>query len=156
MKGNKLLLLQCVLVPLLAGVVASLITGGGMENFEILEKPILTPPGWIFPIVWTALYILMGISSYLIITSEANKQKTESALMIYWYQLAVNFLWPTFFFNFQWYLFSFIWIVILWVLVLLMIIAFYKIDKRVAYLNIPYLAWITFAGYLNAGIWRLN
>lgn len=156
MKGNKLLLLQCVLVPLLVGVVASLITGDEMRMFASLEKPLLSPPGWIFPIVWTILYILMGISSYLIITAGADKDKTEKALMLYWYQLAVNFLWPTFFFNFQWYLFSFIWLVLLWVLVLLMILAFYKIDKRAAYLNIPYLVWLTFAGYLNLAIWWLN
>lgn len=156
MKGNKLLLLQCILVPLLVGVVASLITGGGMEQFEMMLKPPLSPPGWVFPIVWTVLYTLMGISSYLILTSGAEKDKKEKALMLYWYQLAVNFLWPTFFFNFEWYLFSFVWLVILWVLVLLMILAFWKIDKRAAYLNIPYLVWLTFAGYLNLGIWWLS
>jgi len=153
MKGNKLLLLQNIVIPLLVGIVASFITGRGMENYENLAKPPLSPPGWVFPIVWTILYILMGISSYLIMTSGADKQKKEKAIMLYWYQLAVNFLWPTFFFNFEWYLFSFVWLLILWVLVLLMIISFYKIDKRAAYINIPYLVWLTFAGYLNFAIW---
>lgn len=156
MKGNRLLLLQCILVPLLTGVVASLITRDSMEVFAELSKPPLSPPAIVFPIVWTILYILMGVSSYLIITSGAGKAKIERALMLYWYQLAVNFLWPTFFFNFEWYLFSFVWLVLLWVLVLLMILAFAKIDKRAAILNIPYLIWLTFAGYLNLGIWWLN
>ena len=156
MKGNRLLLLQCILVPLLIGVVASLITRDGMQMFASLTKPSLSPPGIVFPIVWTILYTLMGISSYLIITSGAGKVKVEKALMLYWYQLAVNFLWSTFFFNFGWYLFSFFWIVLLWVLVLLMILAFAKIDKRAALLNIPYLIWLTFAGYLNFAIWWLN
>ena len=156
MKGKKLLLFQCILVPLLVGVVALLVTSGGMEAFESLEKPPLSPPGWVFPIVWTILYTLMGISSYLVLTAGADKQQTERARMLYWYQLAVNFLWPTFFFNFQWYLFSFVWLVILWVLVLLMILAFWRIDRRAAVLNIPYLVWLTFAGYLNLGVWWLN
>lgn len=156
MKGKKLLLVQCILVPLLVGVIASLITGGGMEQYEQFVKPPLSPPGWLFPIVWTILYILMGISSYLILTSSVSSAQKEKAMMLYWYQLAVNFLWPTFFFNFQWYLFSFAWLVLLWVLVLLMILSFREIDKRAAWLNIPYLIWLTFAGYLNLMVWWLN
>ncbi len=156
MKKNFLLLLQCVLVPLLTGIVASLITQDGMKSFETLAKPPLSPPAALFPIVWTILYILMGISSYLVITSGESKAKVEKALMLYWYQLAVNFLWPTFFFNFSWYLFSFMWLVLLWVLVLLMILAFWKIDKKAALLNISYFVWLTFAGYLNLAIWWLN
>lgn len=156
MKKNRLLLFQCILVPLLVGVIAGLITRDGMKMFEELVKPKFFPPGIVFPIVWTILYTLMGISSYLIITSGASKAKTEKALMLYWYQLAVNFLWPTFFFNFGWYLFSFLWLVLLWILVFFMILAFAKIDKRAAILNIPYLIWLTFAGYLNFAIWWLN
>ncbi len=156
MKGNRLLLLQCILVPLLTGIVASLITQNGMKIFDDLIKPALAPPAVVFPIVWTILYILMGISSYFILTSGASKTKMEKALMLYWYQLAVNFLWPTFFFNLEWYLFSFLWILLLWILVFLMIFTFGKIDKRAAVLNILYLIWLTFAGYLNFAIWWLN
>jgi len=156
MKGSRLLLFQCILVPLLVGVVASLITCGGMEAFQMEIQPALTPPDWIFPIVWTILYILMGISSYLVMVSNVSKEKKEKAMVLYWYQLAVNFLWPTFFFNFRWYLFSFFWLVLLWVLVLFMILKFYKIDKRAAYLDIPYLIWLTFAGYLNFAVWWLS
>ena len=124
--------------------------------FETIVKPPLSPPNWLFPVVWTILYILMGISSYLILTSGAEQEKIEKAISIYGYQLVVNFLWPTFFFNLQWYLFSFFWLLLLWLLVFQMIRKFSEIDKRAALLNLPYLIWLTFAGYLNLGIWWLN
>lgn len=150
------LLAKCIAIPLLVGIVAAIISGGGMEVFESVNKPPLSPPAWLFPVVWTILYILMGISSYLVLTSGAEENEISKAMTIYGYQLAVNFLWPTFFFNFQWYLFSFLWLVLLWVLVLVMIIRFWGIDRTAAYLNIPYLVWLTFAGYLNLGIWWMN
>lgn len=127
-----------------------------MQEFQALIKPPLAPPGWLFPVVWTILYALMGYSSYLIQTSDADTETKSDALMLYTYQLIVNFLWPIFFFNFGWYLFSFVWLIVLWTLVLLMIRSFSKISKTAAYLNIPYLIWLTFAAYLNAGIWWLN
>ena len=150
------LLVKCIAIPLLVGAVAVIISGGGMDTFESVNKPPLSPPGWLFPVVWTILYILMGISSYLILTSGAKEEQVQKAMNVYGYQLAVNFLWPTFFFNFRWYLFSFVWLLLLWILVLVMILRFWRIDKRAAYLNIPYLVWLTFAGYLNLGIWWLN
>ena len=156
MKLNKRLLAVCIAIPLLVGVAASLLTGSGMERFAMIEKPPLAPPAWLFPVVWTILYTLMGISSYLILISEAEEGGKEDAIRIYAYQLIVNFLWPTFFFNFQWYGFSFFWLLLLWGLVLLMILRFREIDKLAAYMNIPYLLWLTFAAYLNWGIWRLN
>jgi tryptophan-rich sensory protein len=125
-----------------------------MDVFEQINQPPLSPPAWLFPVVWTILYTLMGISSYLILTSE--EETVKKAGMLYGYQLVVNFLWPTFFFNFQWYLFSFLWLLLLIVLVIAMIREFYKISKPAAYLNIPYLLWLLFAGYLNFAIWRLN
>ena len=156
MKIHWKLLVLCIVIPLAVGALASLLTGGGMEVFESVNKPPLSPPAWLFPVVWTILYILMGISSYLVLTSGAEENEISKAMTIYGYQLAVNFLWPTFFFNFQWYLFSFLWLVLLWVLVLVMIIRFWGIDRTAAYLNIPYLVWLTFAGYLNLGIWWMN
>ena len=152
----KGLLFKCIAIPLLVGTIAALLTGGGMEMFEMIEKPPLSPPGWLFPVVWTILYTLMGISSYLILTSGAAQKEIDKAISIYGYQLVVNFLWPTFFFNLEWYLFSFIWLILLWILVLIMILRFYQIDKRAAWLNVPYLVWLTFAGYLNLAIWILN
>jgi tryptophan-rich sensory protein len=106
--------------------------------------------------VWTILYVLMGVSSYLILTSDASVEEISDAIRLYAYQLLVNFLWPTFFFNFQWYFFALLWLILLWILVFLMIRKFATINKWAAYLNIPYLIWLTFAGYLNAGIWWLN
>ena len=156
MKNRKLWLAVCIAIPLLVGVISSVLIRQSMQNFAMLEKPPFAPPTWVFPVVWTILYVLMGISSYLILIATAEKEKKENALLLYWYQLAVNFLWPTFFFNFEWYLFSFFWIVLLWVLVFLMILRFYKIDKRAAYLNIPYLIWLLLAAYLNLGIWWRN
>lgn len=156
MKINWKLLIVCIAIPLAVGVLSSVITGGGMEVFAAVNKPPLSPPAWLFPVVWTILYTLMGISTYLIITSGAEREEVQNAIAIYAYQLTVNFLWPTFFFNFQWYFFSFLWLLLLIFLVAAMIRAFYKISKTAAYLNIPYLVWLVFAGYLNLAIWWLN
>lgn len=156
MKINKRLLFICIVIPVLVGLVAGLLTRNSMEVFALVEKPPLAPPAWLFPAVWTILYILMGISSYIILTSNADQEEINKAIKLYAYQLVVNFLWPTFFFNFGWYFFSFLWLIFLWILVFLMIRSFYEINKVAAYLNIPYLVWLTFAGYLNAGIWLLN
>ena len=155
--NNKLVqLVKSIAVPLLVGFAASLFTRNSMQLFSLVNKPPLSPPAILFPIVWTVLYILMGISYYLMINSGADKEEIQQAGRIYAIQLLVNFLWPTFFFNFQWYLFSFIWLVFLWVLVLIMIKKFSTISKVAAWLNIPYLIWLTFAAYLNLGIFLLN
>ena len=156
MKINKRLLFICIAIPVIVGIVSALLTRNSMELFQSIDKPPLAPPGWLFPVVWTILYVLMGISSYLILQSGESQEEIRKALTIYGYQLVVNFLWPTFFFNFGWYFFSFLWLVLLWVLVLIMILRFKNISKLAAYMNIPYLVWLTFAGYLNLGIWILN
>jgi len=156
MQMNKGLLAKCIAIPLLVGGLASFLTRGGMDVFMQLNQPPLSPPGWVFGVVWTILYILMGVSSYLVIQSGAGEEVVNKALSIYVYQLIVNFLWPTFFFNFGWYLFSFLWLVLLWILVLIMIIRFYNVSKLAGILQIPYLIWLTFAGYLNLGVWLLN
>ena len=156
MKINKRLLFICIAIPLFVGSLSALLTKNSMEVFGNLEQPPLSPPAWLFPVVWTILYTLMGISSYLILTSDTDKNQISSAIKVYALQLVVNFLWPTFFFNFGWYLFSFLWLVLLWVLVFVMILKFKEINKLAAYMNIPYLVWLTFAGYLNLGIWILN
>lgn len=156
MKTNKWLLIRTIAFPLLVGAIAGLLTRNAMQDFDALKQPPLSPPGWLFPIVWTILYTLMGISAYIIKMSEASAEQIDDILMIYRYQLIVNFLWSIFFFNFEWYFFSFIWILLLWVLIILMIRSFSSISKTAAYLNIPYLLWVTFAAYLNFGVWWLN
>ena len=149
-------LLINIAIPLAIGGIASLIVNNGFEKYSEVTKPALSPPPWIFPVVWTILYTLMGISSYLILTSEKDKKEIQKALTVYAYQLVVNFLWPTFFFNFGWYLFAFVWLVLLWVLVFLMVRQFHRVDKLAALLQIPSLIWLTFAAYLNFGVWVLN
>lgn len=146
----------CIAIPLLVGGISALLSQNSMETFQQLNKPPLSPPGFLFPIVWTFLYILMGIASYLIITSNEDKQQIQPAFVLYGLQLFVNFWWSIFFFNFEWYLFSFLWLILLWLLIYFTIQAFYGISKIAGYLMIPYLLWVTFAGYLNFFIFLLN
>ena len=156
MKQNTKLLIKSIALPLLVGLVSGFLTRNAMQDFGMLTKPPFAPPAWLFPVVWTILYILMGISAYLIQTSHSSPETKSDALTIYRYQLIVNFLWPVLFFSFGWYLFAFVWLLLLWGLVILMIWDFSKISKTAAYLNIPYLIWLTFAAYLNVAIWWLN
>ncbi len=156
MKIEKKKIVICIAIPLLVGLISGLLTRGGMMSFATLNQPPLSPPAWLFPVVWTILYTLMGISSYLVLVSEGESKERTDALAVYFYQLVVNFLWPVFFFSFQWYLFAFVWLLFLWVLVAIMIWRFWSISKVAAYINIPYLIWLTFAAYLNFGVWWLN
>lgn len=154
---NKLKTLSiCIAIPLIVGGLSTLISMGSMDIFNQLQKPPLAPPGWLFPVVWTILYILMGIASYLVVTADAPAEKIAGALKTYAIQLLVNFLWPIFFFNLKLYLFSFIWLILLWALILSTIIRFSGISKTTALLMVPYLLWVTFAGYLNFAIYLLN
>lgn len=156
MKINIKQLIICIAIPLLVGGLASFITRDSMEAFGQLNQPPLSPPGILFPIVWTILYTLMGIASYLIVSSDAGKEDIQNAIFVYALQLGVNFFWSIFFFNLEWYLFSFFWLLLLWIFILYTIVIFYRISKPAAYLLIPYLLWVTFAGYLNLGIAILN
>lgn len=146
-------LLICIAIPLIIGAISALLTRDQIIIFENLQKPSLSPPGWLFPLVWTILYILMGIASYFIWISEKSNQL---ALTVYTLQLIFNFFWPIIFFNFKLYLFAFIWLVILWFLILTTTLLFYQIKKISGYLMIPYLLWVAFAGYLNLSIYLLN
>ena len=119
----------------------------------MLQKPTFAPPGFLFPVVWTILYVLMGIASYLVLTSG---KLTGNALIVYGIQLVFNFFWSILFFNLGLCMFAFLWLVLLWLLILLTTVLFYQILKPAGYLMIPYLLWVTFAGYLNLGICLLN
>lgn len=136
------------------GLISGIFTIGAMKEFDKAVKPPLTPPDFLFPIVWTILFILMGISAYIIFESDSDLR--IPALSVYGIQLAVNFFWPIFFFNLQAYLWAFIWIMLLWILIIAMIVIFSKINKTAAWLQVPYLIWVTFAAYLNFGIYLLN
>lgn len=146
-------LILCIAIPLAAGALAGLLTRNSMETFQSLNKPALSPPGWLFPVVWTILYILMGIASYLVLVSG---KPNRSALSVYGIQLIFNFFWSIIFFNFEAYLFSFVWLIILWVLILATMILFFRVSEPAGYLLLPYLLWVTFAGYLNLYIYLLN
>lgn len=146
-------LILCLLIPLAVGGLSAFLTKDGMEIFKTLQKPPLSPPAKLFPFVWTILYLMMGLASYIVLTS--NKPNTLG-LILYGVQLFFNFFWSILFFNKEMYLFSFIWLVIMWFLILATTILFYRSAKFAGYLMIPYLLWVAFAGYLNFGIYLLN
>ena len=146
-----------VLIALAVGGLSALVTKGNMDIYDQIVKPKLAPPEFIFPIVWSILFVLMGISSaivYIKAKQELTVQKT--GIGVYALQLVVNFFWSILFFNFQAFLLSFLWLILLWILIVIMIVRFRKISPLAAYLQIPYLAWVTFAGYLNLMIYMLN
>ena len=147
-------LITSLAISLGVGGLSSIITRGSFEIYKDLNRPPLSPPSWIFPVVWTILYILMGISSYIVY--ESDSELKNKALTVYIIQLAVNFIWPILFFNLEMFLLSFVWLLILLALIIYMILLFYKISPIAAYLQIPYLLWIVFAGYLNLMIFILN
>lgn len=140
-------------IPLAVGGLAALLSGG-MGNYKVLNQPPLSPPGWVFPVVWTILYLLMGEASYRIWVSDSPQSKR--ALTAYGVQLFLNFLWPLVFFGGQMYLTAFLILLALWVAIFITMQMFSKIDETAGDLLIPYLLWVTFAGYLNLGVFLLN
>ncbi len=154
-KVNWFQLLSIILITELAGVLSSLSSGNVGQIYASLNKPPLSPPGWLFGVVWPILYLLMGIAAYIIYQAPQSPER-EKAINLYWVQLFINFLWPIVFFRFEWFWISVLVILLLDVLVLITTILFYRINKIAGYLMIPYLLWILFATYLNIGIAVLN
>lgn len=150
--SNKKIWIKSILIPVVLGGIVGLIASQFMD-YNTLQKPPLSPPGFLFGIVWTILYILMGVSYGLL---ETRGLTDESVKKIYYTQLIVNLIWPILFFVFKASLLSCFWIILLDVLVIYMIIIFNKKHKLSAYLQIPYLIWTLFATYLNIGIYLLN
>lgn len=146
----------CIALPLAVGGLAAFLTRGSMGIFETLNRPPLSPPGWVFPVVWTILYGMMGTASYLVLTSGRSEEQLREALAVYGIQLAVNFFWSIILFQQSLYLAAFFWLLLLLFLVVLMTVLFYAVSRRAAYLLVPYGAWIVFAGYLNLSVWLLN
>lgn len=146
-----------VVIALAVGGISALLTMNNMDLYSKIEQPALAPPPWLFPVVWTILYVLMGIGAALVYNRKDFKpEETRNALIIYAINLALNFFWSIIFFNLEAYLFAFIWLVALWIVIIAMIISFRKVSPVAAYLQIPYLIWVTFAGYLNLAIYILN
>ena len=138
------------------GLLAGLLSRQGTELYNaLIVKPAFSPPSWIFPVVWTALYALMGISAARIFLSPQSKERSWG-LNLFVAQLIVNFFWPLIFFNAQAFGFALFWLILLWALVLVMILAFRKVDPLAAWLQVPYLLWLTFAAVLNGAVWLMN
>lgn len=147
-------LLISLLITLGGGWLVSFFTQGNIGIYQDILLPKFSPPSYVFPIAWIILYFLMGISAYMIYESDSDIK--SQALQIYSLQLALNFLWPFMFFNGQMYLTSSVILVFMWLLVLWMIILFHKVKPLAAYFQIPYILWLTFAAYLNLGVYLLN
>lgn len=147
--------LICWAIPLAVGGLATLLSGG-MGSYGVMVRPPLSPPGWVFPVVWTILYLLMGEASYRVLRADEDMVLIRQALVAYGVQLALNFLWPLVFFGAEMYLLAFFILIALWIAIFVTIRRFSAIDDKAGDLLIPYLLWVTFAGYLNFGVFLLN
>ncbi len=155
-KFNLKRFLISLALPLAVGGLSALITKDNMDLYSEIITPPLSPPGWVFPVVWTILYALMGVSLYLVWSSNVAFYKKQRAFTFFGIQLLLNFIWSPIFFNERWFLLAFMVLVLLWIFTLLMITSFYKISKVAGLLQIPYIIWLSFAGYLNLAIYLLN
>lgn len=146
-----------IAIALAVGGLAAFLIRNNVSLYNTINKPAFSPPAFLFPVVWTILYVLMGISSARIwLQKDNHPYEVMDSLLAYALQLILNFFWPIIFFNIRTFLFAFIWLVVLWASILKMIFKFSVLDKIAAYLNVPYLLWVTFAGYLNFMIYLLN
>ena len=143
-------------VPLITGAVSGFLTRSAMQQYGQLNQPPLSPPSAVFPVVWTTLFLLMGISAYLVTMKRSDGLKSFDLPAVYWIQLIVSFIWPLIFFNLAIYGIALAWLILLIILVIYMIFQFHDITPAAGWLQVPYLLWLIFAGYLNAGIWLLN
>lgn len=138
------------------GGLSGWLTRQGAELYSrTIRKPPLSPPSIVFPIVWGALFVLMGVGAAHIYLAPPSESRTRS-LVLFGTQLAFNFFWSIIFFNAQAFGVALIWLIILLALILWMIVSFYRVDKLAAWLQLPYLVWVAFAAYLNFGVWALN
>lgn len=147
-------LILFVTSALFIGGLSGLFTRNSASVYQTITKPLLSPPSIVFPVVWTILYIMIGISAAIIYQNE--KDLLSRPFIIYYIQLFLNFFWSFIFFNMQNYLLAFIWLLMLLISIIIMIFEFYQINKLAAILLIPYLLWVLFAGYLNLSIYLLN
>ena len=152
-KTNRSAFIISILIPLVAGSLSALISGN-IQIYSTLNKPAYSPPAALFPIVWIILYILMGISSFLIYT--AYHPKVTQALRLYALQLIMNFCWSIIFFRQGWYLAAFIWLLLMIIVILVMTYYFCQIRPVAAWLQVPYIAWCLYAAVLNFGVYKMN
>ena len=157
MKKQTRIYIISVAISLGVGIVSALLTRGNMIIYEEVSTPPLSPPSFLFPVVWTVLFVLMGISAAMVLTTGTSPLvKRKNALSVYGMSLFFNFFWSIIFFNFRAFLIAFVWLLVLLALIILTIVKYFKINRTAAYLQIPYALWVTFAGYLNLGIFILN
>lgn len=157
MNRYRLGTLLCALtIPLLVGLIAAAISSRAMAAYGSMNKPPLSPPSWVFSLAWTILYLMMGLASYFVVTSDAGISATRSALTFYAIQLGMNFFWTLLFFNWKMYLVAFLWLVLMWVFVLICTYKFFAVAAVSGVLMVPYIIWLIFAGYLNFGAFLLN
>ncbi len=146
-----------IAIALAVGGLSALLTMGNMDIYSRINRPPLSPPSWLFPVVWTILYVLMGIGAALVYNrKELKPEAVKRALIIYAVNLFLNFFWSIIFFNLEAYLLAFVWLVALWAVIIAMIVSFRRVSPAAAYMQIPYLIWVTFAGYLTFAIYLLN
>ena len=155
-KVNTKELAAAIALPLAVGGVSALLSKNGMKEFASLRQPPLSPPGWVFPVVWTVLYAMMGAASYEVYASDVHDIRRRRALTVYLSQLAANFLWSIVFFALGAHLAAFWLIVLLWLLIVVCMLMFYHISQKAGRLMIPYALWVCFAAYLNLGVYLLN
>lgn len=151
---NRKAFVASIVIALGVGGLSAWLTKDSMERYGQMAKPALSPPGWLFPIVWTILFLLMGVAAALV--WEKNDPDRTTALWLYAVQLGFNFFWTLIFFNAQAFGFALIWLLALWVLILLTMVKFYRTTPPAGWLLLPYFLWVSFAAYLNAGVWFLN
>lgn len=154
-KINWKTLITALLIPVLTGILSGVISMSSNGRYNELELPSFAPPGWLFPIVWTILYALMGLASYFIMIEPESQQKKD-ALRLYYFQLAINFFWPIIFFNLGNVTIAFWWLLVLLIVSVATLIMFFKQDNRAGWLFLPYVIWLAFAAILNFGIMQLN
>jgi len=155
-KKSIVTLIFSVLLAEGTGFLSALLSMSASTAYENFNKPFFSPPGWVFPIVWTILFFLMAVAAYRIWMTGKSGGDVTKALVLYIIQLFLNFLWSIIFFRFRLYAIAFLELLLLLVYILLATFEFYRIDKIAAYLMIPYIAWVSFAGVLNYTIWMLN
>ena len=146
-----------IAIPLTIGILSALLTKNNMMIYGEILKPLLAPPAWLFPIIWTLLYVLMGISSCIVyLNRDINRDNARSGLMYYAMSLVANFGWSILFFNLRIFGISFLWLLLLIYLIIRTVVYYLSINRIAAYIQIPYIIWVAFAGYLNLAIYILN
>lgn len=155
-KINPWLLTLAILLPLFVGGLSAMLTGDMMKEYFFLNKPPLAPPSWLFPVVWTILYVMMGLASYLVINSGADSSIINKALLFYIIQLVLNFFWSILFFNHSLFLWALIELLVMWVTIIVTTVFFFKASPTAGVLMIPLTLWTSFAAYLNLAIYKMS